>query len=137
LVDLYRFDKTEHFEDLIAMHVGQGSDMASIITKATLPKLGYIAYNDEMEPIAAAFLRQVEGGYGQLDTMVSNSQLSGMIRHNALSMIVDSLISDARALNLQGLICYTRDESVIRRAQSIGFHLCPHAVISLDLKGRV
>jgi len=119
------------------MHVGQDSDMASIITKATLPKLGYIAYNDEMEPIAAAFLRQVEGGYGQLDTMVSNSQLSGMIRHNALSMIVDSLISDARALNLQGLICYTRDESVIRRAQSIGFHLCSHAVISLDLKGRV
>ena len=131
---MHSFDKLEHFEDLVAMHVAQGSSDANILKPKTLPQIGYIAFNDELEPLSAGFLRRVEGGYGQIDTLVSNPKFSSVIRHNALAAVVDALLHRARQLELEGIVSYTRDRSVISRALACGFQLLPHAVISFDLK---
>ena len=115
----------------------QMSDDARKINGKTLPKIGYISYTETGTPVAAGFLRKVEGGYGQIDTLVTNPNIPSEIRHKALTRVVDALIAAAKVEGLEGIISYTRDESVLKRAQTIGFRPCPHTVISLDLKGWV
>jgi hypothetical protein len=104
------------------------------VTMKTLPKIGYIALMNG-HPIAAGFLRRVEGGYAQLDTLTSNPYFGSQIRHLGITKVVDTLIQDAKDLRLSGIIAFTRDYSVKSRAEAIGFHvLSDHSLIALRLK---
>lgn len=100
----------------------------------TLPKIGYIAFyynidgtntviKDKM-PIAAGFLRRVEGDViAHIDGLTSNPYIGGILRHNALSQILNRLTDDAKELELKGLIAFCLDPSMIKRAESIGFKI--------------
>lgn len=86
-------------------------------------------------PIAAGFLRRVEGGYAQLDTLTSNKHLGSIVRHQGITRVVDTLIQDAKDLRLQGIIAFTSDYSVKTRAEGLGFQvLSDHSLIALRLK---
>ena len=98
----------------------------------TLPKIGYIAYLGK-HPIAAGFLRRVEGGYAQLDTLVSNAHFGSQIRHKGIEMVVDTLLQDAKDLKLHGVIGFTNDPGILKRANSIGFKTLPQSLIGLKL----
>lgn len=99
----------------------------------TLPKIGYIAlYNGY--PIAAGFLRRVEGGYAQIDTLTSNPTFGSIIRHKGIDAIVNSLIEEAKVLKLHGIIALTQETNIILRATDKGFHLVEHKVLALPLK---
>lgn len=103
------------------------------ITMKTLPKIGYICLLHN-QPIATGFLRRVEGGYAQMDTLVSNPYFGSIIRHEAISKVVDSLIADAKDLNLEGIIGFTRDLGVLMRSEAIGFHKVEQQIIALRLR---
>jgi hypothetical protein len=106
----------------------------STVTMKTLPKIGYLAMMNG-HPIAAGFLRRVEGGYAQLDTLTSNKHMGSIIRHKGINAIVDALIQDAKDLRLHGVIAFTRDESILKRAEAIGFHaLSDHSLIALRIE---
>lgn len=106
----------------------------SDITNETLPAIGYVTFKDEA-PIAAGFLRMVEGGFAQLDTLMSNASYSSEIRHEAISTVVEELISEAKKLNLHGILATSKDESTIMRALSLGFHVVEEQkLIALPLK---
>lgn len=97
----------------------------------TLPKIGYMAFLGD-QPIAAGFLRRVEGGYAQLDTLVSNPHFGSQIRHIAIGKVVSALLDEAKLLELEGVIAFTNDYSVITRAEAIGFHVLEsHKLIAL------
>ncbi len=97
-----------------------------------LPKVGYIAFMGD-HPIAAGFLRRVEGGYAQLDTLVSNAQFGSQIRHEGIKKVVDSLIDEAKVLKLAGIIAFTADVGTLSRAEAIGFHVVKQSIIALRL----
>lgn len=98
----------------------------------TLPKIGYMALRNGY-PVAAGFLRRVEGGYGQLDTLTSNALFGSQIRHEGLEKVVNSLLEEAKVLKLHGIISFTTDIGVLKRAESLGFHVVETTTIALKL----
>lgn len=103
------------------------------ITKQTIPKIGYIAMLGD-QPIATGFLRRVESdSVALVDGLSSNSAFGSIIRHEAISGIVDRLIDDAKSLRVQGIIAFTTDLSVIKRAEAIGFLKLNHNLLCLAL----
>lgn len=98
----------------------------------TLPKIGYMALMNG-HPIAAGFLRRVEGGYAQIDTLTSNKQFGSIVRHEGIKLIVDTLVNDAKDLKLKGIIAFTKDAGIIKRAEDIGFHVVEQSLIALRI----
>ena len=126
------------FESIVLMHKSQGYPDMQCITIDSLPALGTVAFDfkeDNGKPVAAAFLRMVEGGYAQIDTLVSNAATPSEMRHEGISKCVDKLIQEAKNLKLHGILATTKDETTITRALSLGFHVVTdHKVIALSLK---
>lgn len=108
-------------------------DVKSVSMKS-LPKIGYIALLNN-QPIAAGFLRKVEGNMvGIIDSLTSNPFFGSQIRHEGIRMVVDRLIEDAKDMKLQGLIAFTNDNGILARAKGIGFTVVNQTIISLILK---
>jgi hypothetical protein len=122
------------FIDIVkGMHLSQNSPSAFTLHPDTLPKIGYIA-SDSALHIAAGFLRIVEGGYAQIDSLVSNADAPAEMRNKGINLVVDSLINKAKELKLKGIISFTSDKSVVLRAVDIGFHVSNQVVIVLPLE---
>jgi len=98
------------------------------VTYKSLPKIGFIALMHQ-QPIAVGFLRRVEGGYGQIDTLASNPWFGSKIRHEGITKIVKALIDEAASLKLLGLLAITEDKSVIERSKDSGFQVLNQTVI--------
>ena len=96
MVSVVKFDKKRHFASLLELHVMQGYKHLEQLTRDSIPKIGFVALTDDEIPIAMGFLRLVEGGYAQIDTFVSNPEIPGEIRHEALNEITNLLISKAK-----------------------------------------
>lgn len=135
LVEVNEYQKS-YFDILLSMHESQDSDAGLFLSPETLPLIGYIASEGACH-ISAGFLRMVEGGYAQIDTLVSNKHMPSHMRHEGLSMVVDSLIKRSKDLKLKGLICLTGDKGILMRADTLGFHVVDQHVIALDLSSGV
>lgn len=98
----------------------------------TLPKIGFIATEGAI-PVCIGFLRMLEGGYAQIDTLVTNRDLTSHIRHEGISIVVNELLNKAKSLNLKGIISFTTSKDIIDRAQTLGFKQSNQQVIVLDL----
>lgn len=123
---------SKHFDIVIALHKTQNSPLVDKLTDKDLPRIGYIAtYNDI--PVAAGFLRKVEGGYCILDTLVTNANISSDIRHLALTELVDKLIDTAKVYKFKTIIAYSMDDGILSRAYSIGFKAIDQSLIALTL----
>jgi hypothetical protein len=106
----------------------------SLITTKNLPKIGYIVMLNGKVPLAAGFLRRLEPYYGQIDTLCSNKFLGSILRHQGLTIVVNSLIDDAKQLKLEGIVCHTKSDDVLKRAELLGFKVIEEKVIALGLK---
>lgn len=125
--------QNDYFDHLVALHESQDSDFAQMLEPSMLPDIGYVAYEGSIV-VAMGFLRIVEGGYGQIDTLVTNGDLSPTLRHNGVSEVVNYLIAKARIMKLKGLICLTNDEGILSRANSLGFHNTNQTAIALSFQ---
>jgi hypothetical protein len=123
----------KYLQALLEMHTANNYLEISKINMKTLPKIGYIALLNN-HPVAAGFLRRLEGGYAQMDTLVSNPYFGSQIRHIAIDKVVKTLIEDAKSLNLHGIIGFTADSGVLNRAESLGFNVIQQTLIALPLK---
>lgn len=99
----------------------------------TLPKIGYIALSNGY-PVAAGFLRRVEGGYGQIDTLTTNRLAHPTVRNDGINKVVDALIQDAKDLRLHGILAITASDSIVDRGLQRGFSLIPQQIIGISLK---
>lgn len=126
------FELSAHYELLIDLHKSQKYDQIATFTRETLPKTGFLVFKDDI-CVSAGFLRLVEGGFGQIDTMVSNAASPGEVRHEALNILVNCLISKAKDLKLHGLVAFTTSNSILTRAEVAGFRALTHSVIALPL----
>lgn len=98
----------------------------------TLPKIGYIALIGK-QPVAIGFLRRVEPCFAQIDTLASNAHFGSISRNQAIHLVVNSLMEDAKRLKLKGILAFTVDEGVLIRAKSLGFHEIDQKLIGLNL----
>lgn len=97
-----------------------------------LPEVGFIAFDDGI-PVAAGFLRRVEGGYSLLDGLISNPNCRPWDRHVCIDLVVQELIKTAVARDDKKIVAYSEDISTINRSFVHGFKKLPHSLICLDL----
>lgn len=121
------------FDLLCGLHESNNTT-TDILAPDTLPKIGYIATEGSI-PVAMGFLRLVEGGFAQIDTLVTNADLPPETRHQGLEPLIDQLIQTAKQKKLKGIISFTSDMGVIKRAVDTGFKVTSQAVIVLPLGG--
>jgi hypothetical protein len=99
----------------------------------TYPAIGFVALHGELF-VAATFVRQVEGGYGQLDGIVTNPRALGALRHEAQDLLFQACIEAAKAKGIKGLMGYTVAKSTGERSIRHGFEKLPHTLYVLNLK---
>jgi len=126
----FRFKYLKALHDILDSN--QYLNMSDVNMK-TLPKIGYIALRNNY-PVAAGFLRRVEGGYAQLDTLTSNALFGSQIRHEGILKVVDALLDEAKVLKLRGIIAFTHDKGILKRAESLGFKEFSHTLIGLRIE---
>lgn len=118
------------YADAVALH---DAHQSPIPPSDSLPAIGFAAIK-EQKVVAMGFLRMVEGGIGQIDTLVSNPAFDSHCRNWALEDVISALISKAKDLKLKGILSYTADKSVLMRAEALGFRILPQTVIALPIE---
>jgi hypothetical protein len=84
-----------------------------------LPKNGWIAIEDDL-PVAYGALRCVEGDRAMFDSYITNLRVDGNKRHRALDMLTAKLIKVARHHDIKQLLFFSRDTSILDRAERHG-----------------
>lgn len=98
-----------------------------------VPDVGFVACFKK-RPIAAGFLRQIEGENALFDSLISNPEATSEFRHIAIDLVVNAVIGAARKRGIKQVLAFTVDEGTLKRALRHSFVKLPHTVISLDLK---
>ena len=131
-IRLYPFKINKHMKLLQEML--ESNSYKDDIQNSYIPKIGYICLLGD-QPLAAGFLRRVECDVvAQIDGLTSNKAFGSILRHQAIDMIVDQLIIEAKALEIQGLMAFTHDEGVLKRAKNRGFNILGEKLISISFK---
>jgi hypothetical protein len=124
--------KYKHYGMLLTMLEDQKTAWLPTVSYKTLPKIGYIAILGK-HPVAAGFLRRIEGGYGYVDTVVSNPHFGSQVRHDAISRIFELIMQEASDIGLVGVLGSTTDQGILKRALEWGYNICPDTLISIKL----
>lgn len=99
------------------------------------PELGFVAHYEGI-PVAVAFIRRVEGGYGQLDGLCSNPDFPGDMRSEAIDSVVLKIIHHAQHIGIKGLIAHSKDTNTLLRAKKHGFVQSDQTIIALNLQAK-
>lgn len=97
-----------------------------------LPEIGYIVFDCE-KAIAAAFLRRIEGGFGFIDSAITNPHASASIRDAAMDMVSKAIIGHAKRLKLKKLFVHTVDKNTAERARRMEFVPLKDLVLALKV----
>lgn len=85
------------------------------------PSIGFISYTLNCHPVAAGFLRTVEGNLGIIDSYITNPNIDSKTRHLALNTITDYIFRYCRSSHIEGLAVFTSSEGIIERCLNNGF----------------
>ena len=99
-----------------------------------VPKIGYVGFNGQ-KFLAMAFLRRVEGGFGQLDGLVSNPEAPGSERHEGIDIVVENVLRTAKELGIKNITATSVDSSTLMRSNKHGFVKLPHTLIAVNTSG--
>ncbi len=102
-------------------------------TDDEMPAIGCVARNERGIGVAMGFIRRVEGGFGHLDGLCTNPESPGSERHEAIDLIVDTLLKAAKEIGLKSVIAWSKDNSTIMRSEKHGFAQLPHTYLSVRL----
>ncbi len=117
-------------DDMVVLLKSQG--LPPYTHLANLPKNGLVAYMGDT-PVAAGFLRLVEGDSAILDSLITNATLEPMIRDKALNLLVSDLLKMAKSLGITKIIAFSSDKNTLVRAWRFGFTQQEYHVITLPL----
>lgn len=100
-----------------------------------LPEYGVLICSED-RPVAVGFVRKCEGNFAIFDSMVTNPQVHGSIRNEAMDVLFESLLELASQLEITRILGFSIDENTIVRSQKFGFQRLPYAVMSLNLAAK-
>ncbi len=96
------------------------------ITCQQLPRVGFV-----VPGVAIGFIREVEGGMGIFESLVSNPFASSALRHAAMSAIYAKVMNDAR---FERIIGFSVDNGALSRSADAGWLQLPFTVMSWERK---
>lgn len=129
LFEIKPFVKSQHMALIAAWMGSRGRRIPPI---SEMPKVGYVVFLDSY-PVAAGFIRKVEGGFGQLDSLVSNPIAPAKTRDAAIDAIVTQLLKRAKSMKIPHLLAMSEDENTLVRSEKHGFKKLPLTLIAVDL----
>jgi len=95
-----------------------------------VPQLGYVVDN-----VAAGFIANAEFMFGIMDSFITNPETEPLARHEALTLIIERLIADAKGLGLKRLLAFSTDDGILKRQQHHGFVQHQNKLAILDFGG--
>ncbi len=122
---LQRFNIYEDLEHVNRWLKKRGSEP---VTHHDLPEAGYMAWHFG-RPLGAIFLRRCEGGAGIVDSLISNPDAPGELRHIALDALITRIIEHAKKSKIKFLLGYTIDDNTHTRSIRLGFEDSPYRVV--------
>jgi N-acetylglutamate synthase-like GNAT family acetyltransferase len=131
-MDIVRYEPSIHapeLEELFHQHAMSPQSFDE------LPRAGWIAYLGH-DVLGAIFLREVEGGFGLVDGLITNPQFLGAVRHEAINRLVQRLIVEAKELRYKAVFAWIEDTGTIERSLTYGFEKLPKTMVSLDLSSK-
>lgn len=102
---------------------------------SSFPAIGYVAYNED-HPIAAGFLRRVEGGYAQIDGVIANRNVQKdrpKDRTTGIDLVIEQLLTRAKELKIDHVIAFTGDKIVLERSFTHGFVPLEQTMVAVNL----
>lgn len=99
-----------------------------------LPVMG-IVIEKKKNLIAMGFLRQCEGFYGIMDSVITEPSANSKDRHEALNLLYEEIIKLARSMNISSLIGFSANPGIIDRSKYFGFMEMNHKLLSLKIRG--
>lgn len=124
------YDIIKDFLEVSRWRQARGLSLGSALE--TLPKNGVVIYEND-DAVAMGFIRLVEGGFGQIDSYITNPAMPASIRDAALDYLTTQVIEKAKELKLKGLIGTSSDKNTLLRSLRHGFIQQDATVIALDL----
>lgn len=98
----------------------------------SLPDIGYTVYKD-LDLVAAGFMRWIEGGYGMMDSFITNPEFSSKERYEALNLISDALMAKAKEMEFSKVILLTNETSIMLRSQNYEFTILDQVIAIKEL----
>lgn len=98
-----------------------------------IPAVGFVSTYMK-RPIAAGFLREAECDSAIFDGLVSNPQATKEFRHQALDLVIEAILSYAKAKDINQIWAWSIDASTLERAARHGFVKQPHTLVVLSLQ---
>lgn len=126
----YKFKSFPLVKKLLELNNYEGVEF---VTHKSLPKIGYLVLNEANGIIACGFLRKIEGGYAQLDTYATNPYAHPNVRNEAINLITDTLMADAKNHKLSAVLLLTSASSIAKRAEERGFKVLDQKVLGIKL----
>lgn len=121
------YQPLEHYEILLSWLRARDAHMPG---NEEMPAIGFVAYAEE-HPVAAGFIRRVEGGLGQLDGLTTNPWMPADLRSRGIDFVVETIIDEAKGLGIKNLMAFTSEPNVLIRSAKFGFVQSNHVVIAL------
>lgn len=103
------------------------------LTSEDVPMHAFIVSNNN-DPIAAGFLRLIEGRNAIFDFLVTNPEAPSTYRDVAIGLVGEEIIKAARKRKIKRIIAYSIDTGTLTRAVRSGYVQLPHKLVALDLK---
>lgn len=126
-----RFIYSLHLEQMRVLLASRDMD---IRIAEDLPNFGFIVQSSD-GPIAAGFIRTIEGGYAMFDSFISNSNRDGLTRDFALDMITTKLIELCKMIDIRSIMAFSKDPNTIARAEDHGLKtILEHKFQIMDIK---
>lgn len=131
---LIKFNRKKHLPIIVSWLRAHNQ---VVMDTCETPKIGFmVMHKYPKEPIAAAFLRKIEGGYGQFDTLVTNPCASSQDRHEAIEMLTNQILRRAVELKMPHIRVITNDAGTLMRSQACGFAKLPHTLLIANLTSK-
>ena len=129
-----RFNPMFDLDDLNSWLIARSHPEAKI---EDLAGIGFICLEERKTeddfPVAVAFLRRCEGGFGILDSLATNPDASSKLRHLAIDLTVGRIINKAKSYNMRHLLAWSLDAGTLERSERHGFVQPPHVLITRSL----
>lgn len=129
LVTITKFGHEKHEYDLIEKWL-KLRDMTFL--SQDLPQIGFLVYKGE-HPVCAAFLRTCEGRMAIFDSLITDPEQPGSVRHECLDAVAEFILKKAKDYGFTRLVGFSVDSQTLVRSEKHGFKRQPHTVITVEL----
>lgn len=118
-IDLVPYDQDQNYEFIKELYKMNG---ISPFAKEFLPTCGYIAF-DKSLLIAAGFLLCTDTNLCFIEYFVSNPTVDWKIRNDAIIMIVEALLEDAKTFGFKVACANFKNKRLAEKASKLGFRV--------------